>query len=364
MRLFRTPFDQLNLAIPVVFLTFAIAEYFSGSRSLWQYQTYLKYVQDIIFFNGLHVCLTFVYLGTTVSGRQAVSLFIKNAGYFGIARVGLVFFGSAGIYYFTHANYRNGTLAFALFYIALTALRRRHDLGQSKGLLRIANREFVRQNPYWDNDAGFRRIQQLEHYFIKAFYFTSLTSVITYFDYGIELGAWTKLTFKISLTLSMLLAAGVTACALLSPKGTRLWKFIYSTRFYIKAFGPFSAIAAYAGAAVHGAEYVFVTDKIVQSEKRQGRLLTSIFTLSSIILGAFLAFAFFRYPSFFIPSLSKQDKLPLLSLAVGIVITHYYLDHLIFTPKYQFARPLLKTLSEPIQSTNSNTVHDLKAANS
>ena len=86
MRLFRTPFDQLNLAIPVVFLTIALAGYLSGSRSLWQYQDYLKYVQDIIFFNGLHVCLTFIFLGTTVSGREAVSLFIKNAGYFGIAQ--------------------------------------------------------------------------------------------------------------------------------------------------------------------------------------------------------------------------------------------------------------------------------------
>lgn len=364
MRLFRTPFDQLNLAIPVVFLTIALAEYLSGSRSLWQYQDYLKYAQDIIFFNGLHVCLTFVFLGTTVSGREAVSLFIKNAGYFGMARIGLVFFGSITIYYFTHTHYRNGTLIFALFYIAITAVRRRHDLGQSKGLLRIANREFARQNPNWGDDARFHRVQLFEHYLINIFYFTSLISIVTYFDYGIELGAWTKITFKISITLSMLLAAGVTACALLSPKGTRLWKFIYSTRFYLKAFGPFSAIAAYAGAAVHGTEYVFVTDKIVQSEKRRQRLLTSMMALSVVVFSSFLGYALVRYPELLAPSLSKRDTVPLLSVAFGIIITHLHLDHLIFTPKYQFAKPLLKTLSEPIPSTDSNTVHDLKAANS
>lgn len=364
MRLFGTPFDQLNLAIPVVFLTIAIAEYFSASRALWQYQTYLRYVQDIIFFNGLHVCLTFVYLGTTVSGREAVSLFIKKAGYFGIARIGLVFFGSIAIYYFTHTYYQNGTLAFALFYIAVTAVRRRHDLGQSKGLLRIANREFVRQNPNWGDNARFHRVQLFEHYLINIFYFTSLISIVTYFDYGIELGAWTKITFKISITLSMLLAAGVTACALLSPKGTRLWKFIYSTRFYLKAFAPFSAIAAYAGGAVHGTEYVFVTDKIVQSEKRRQRLLTSMMALSVVVFSSFLGYTLVRYPELLAPSLSKRDAVPLVSVAFGIIITHFHLDHLIFTQEYQLAKPLLKTLSEPIPSTNSNTVHDSKAANS
>lgn len=364
MRLFRTPFEQLNLAIPAVFLALALAEYFSGSRSLWQYQDFLKYMQDLIFFNGLHVCLTFVYLGATASGREAIGLFIKDAGRFGLARIGFVFIGSVAIYYLTHTYYRSGSTVFALFYIGLTAVRRRHDLGQSKGLLRIANREFIRQNPNSTEDTVFKRAQLFEHYLINSFYFTSLVSIITYFDYGVDLGAWSKPIFRISFTLSMLLAGGVSICALISPKGTRLWKFIYSLRFYLKAFGPFSAIAAYAGAAVHGTEYLFVTDKILKSERRQNRLLISISTLFATILSVFIAYALIRYPELFIPSISNRDALPLISVAFGIIITHFHLDHLIFTPKYQFARPLLKTLSEPALGAGSAAVSDLKPTNS
>lgn len=359
MRLFRTPFDQLNLAIPVVFLTIAVFEYLSGSRSLWQYQNFLKYMQDIIFFNGLHVCLTFIYLATTASGREAVSLYAKQTGRIGIARIALVFFGSGYAYYAVHTTFASGTWVFALFYFALTAVRRRHDLGQSKGLLRIANREFIRKNSDWAHDKGFQRVQKFEHHLINIFYFTSLISVFTYFDYGVDLGTWSKLTFQISLTISALLALGITGCALMSPKGTKLWKFLYSIRFYLKMFGPFSAIAAYAGAAVHGTEYVFVTDKIVQSEKRQQRLLPSLKVFSFIVLGAFLAYGFFRYPDLFMPSMGRRDAVPIVSVAFAVIITHFHLDHLIFTPKYEFAKPLLRTLSEPIHATRP-IVSDLK----
>lgn len=367
MRLFRTPFDQLNLAIPVVFMAAALSEYLIGLRSLWQYHDLLKYMQDIIFFNGLHVCLTFVLLTSTDSGRETMELFIKRFGRLGIFRVALVFFGSSAIYYVLHQYYRTGAIPLAIFYLVLAALRRRHDLGQSKGLLRIANRDFIRSHPELANDKRFLLIQNCEHYFIKVFYFSSLISVITYFDYGIEMGPLKKPIFQASLGLSILLAIGLTVCGLLSPKGTRIWKSLYSVRFYLKAFGPFSAIAAYAGASVHGTEYVFVADKALATERKRGRVLVSLLTLSVIIASAFAAYTFFRYPELFLPSVTKRDTVPLLSVAFGFIITHYHLDHLIFTPKYEFARPMLKLISEPVSLTKHGAsgpeAADMKSAN-
>lgn len=345
MRLFRTPFEQFNLIFPVALLAFAVLEYFSGLRSLWRYSDFLKYIQDIIFFNGLHVCLTFIFIATTGAGRETYRLFFQKMGTFGLARIGLVFFGSIAVYYYVHTQLAFGSMGQAAFYLGLSALRRKHDLGQSKGLLRIANRQI--------NDSGenrflsFDRIQKAEHYLINTFYFTSLTAVITYFNYGIDLGPYAKPVFQISMTLSLLIAAAISLCAVLSPKGTRVWKLLFSARFYLKTFGPFSALAAYGGAAVHGTEYLFVTDKVISSERKQNRFYLSSAVFMGTIAIVFFSFVAIRYPEFFFPSMNKSHSVGLTAIAAGIILTHFFVDYLIFTPKHDFAKPLLKALSAP-----------------
>ncbi len=347
MRLFRSPFEQINLILPVILLGFAALEFFSGNRDLWRYSDFLKYIQDIVFFNGLHVCLTFIFIASTAAGRESYGLFIKKMGTFGLFRIGLVFFGSIFIYYYVHAVLPTGSVGQAAFYLGLAALRRKHDLGQSKGLLRIANKQLpANSNPEkWFN---FNRIQLFEHHLINTFYFTSLAAMITFFNYGVDMGSIGKTIFRISITASLLIAAAISFCAIMSPQGSRLWKLLYSARFYLKTFGPFSALAAYGGAAVHGTEYLFVTDKVIESERRNSRF----FLKSPVFIGTlaivFGTFAAIRYPEFFFPSMNKGDSAALTSIAAGIILTHFFVDFLIFTPKHEFARPLLKVLSSPV----------------
>jgi hypothetical protein len=350
MRLFRSPFEQFNLYFPVALLGFALIEYTSGDRSLWRYADFLKYIQDIIFFNGLHVCLTFVFIATTAAGRETYQLFLKQMGALGVFRIAVVFWGSVAIYYYVHTEFMSGSIGQAAFYLGLAALRRKHDLGQSKGLLRIANRNFAAQDAAKSDSkfANFDFIQKAEHYLINVFYFTSLTVVITYFNYGIDLGAYGKLAYQISITASLLIAGALSICALLSPQGTRWWKFLYSARFYLKTFGPFSALAAYGGAAVHGTEYLFVTDKVISSERKQNRFYISSSVFMGTIAIVFFSFAAIRYPEFFFPSMNKNHSTGLTAFAAGIILTHFFVDYLIFTPKNDFARPLLKALSAPV----------------
>lgn len=345
IRLFRSPFEQINLFLPAVFLVASLYEFFSGYRNLWQYQDIMKYVQDLVFFNGLHVCLTFIFLVSTIAGRTTLVRFVDQAGKIGITKVAIVFVGSALIYYFVHSRYVDGDFGFVLFYLVLAALRRKHDLGQSKGLLRIANRQFIVNNPQFNSDKKFQIIQLIEHYAINTFYFTSLISVITYFDLGISFSTWVKPAFQVSFWSSILLAVTVTVCALASPSSLRFWKFAYSARFYLKVIGPFSAISAYAGASVHGTEYVFVTDKILHAEYKSNRLIPKLASLVTAIVIVLLGFAFIRYPELFLPSANKVFSVPLVSIAAGIILTHFYVDYLIFTPKHEFSKPLLKILS-------------------
>lgn len=345
-RLFRSPFEQLNLFLPFVFLLFCLTEIFSGNRELWQYRDFMKYVQDLIFFNGLHVCLTFIFLASTVSGRNVLELFFVQTGKLGVLKVLIVFFGSVFIYYFVHTRYTNTDAGFILFYLALAAVRRKHDLGQSKGLLRIANRKFVFNYPEYNNDKLFQKIQSFEHHCINIFYFTSLMSIISYFDFGINFGTWERSIFLISFWSSMALAAIITICALNSPSDLRFWKTIYSARFYLKALGPYSAIAAYLGASVHGIEYVFVTDKILHSEQSENKLIPKVGSILVVISIILFGFAFIRYPELFLPSANTDSFVPLVSFSAGIIITHFYVDYLIFTPKHDYSKPLLKILSK------------------
>lgn len=306
----------------------------------------MKYVQDLIFFNGLHVCLTFIFLASTITGRNVLRSFLVETGNIGLLKVFIVFWGSVFIYYFVHTHYTNTDTGFILFYLALAAVRRKHDLGQSKGLLRITNRKFVFNNPDANENKLFQKIQKIEHHSINLFYFTSLAAILSYFDFGLQFGSWKSLIFLISFWSSIGLAAIVTVCALQSPIGLRFWKTIYSARFYLKALGPYSAIAAYLGASVHGLEYVFVTDKILNSEKNENQLIPKIGSVLMIIAIILLGFAFIRYPELFLPSANKDTFVPLVSLSAGIIITHFYVDYLIFTPQHEYAKPLLKILSK------------------
>lgn len=350
MRLFRSPFEQINLILPVVLLAAALFEYILGNRGLWRYSDFLKYIQDIIFFNGLHVCLTFIFIAATATGRESYQLFLQKTGLPGLLRIGLVFVGSIVIYYIVHAHLPVGGAGQAAFYLGLAALRRKHDLGQSKGLLRIANRQLFHSMS--KQDQGFERIQKAEHYLIKTFYFTSLVVVLTYFNYGIDLGFYGKYAYYISITLSLAIASALTICAILSPKGARLWKVLFSARFFLKTFGPFSALAAYGGAAVHGTEYLFVTDKVIATERRERRFFLSSPIFMGTLAIVFGTFAAIRYPEFFFPSLNKDHSTALTAIAAGIILTHFYVDYLIFTPKHEFARPLLKILSSPVPSSH------------
>jgi len=346
MRLFRSPFEQINLFLPVVLLSASLFEYFSGFRKLWEYENIMKYVQDLIFFNGLHVCLTFVFLFMTRTGFRVTKEFYSTFGKEGFLKILFVFCVTSFSFYLVHVFASSTSLIFILFYVGFTFFRRKHDLGQSKGLLRIMNLKHSREFSDSHQSQSFSIIQKLEHILINLFFYSSLVAILAFFNLADFLGGWKSQVFWSSFVLSLAICFTLSILAILSPNGLRLWKLLYSFRFYIKVLSPFSAISAYAGAAVHGTEYICVTDKILTAEQKDQNLRIKFSEIIYLILTVFVVFSFFRFPELYVDALSETYTAAIISIAVGIIFSHYYVDYLIFTPKHQFAKPLLKILSK------------------
>ncbi len=360
LRLFRTPFESLNLYFPILLLILSASEIFWGTRLFWSYGNVLQYIQDIIFFNALHICFTFLLLIFPLAGQAAFQNFVSTLGAWGLARVAFVFLGTTlGYFMFSHFLDPQSGWQFILAAV-FTFTRRHHDLSQSKGLLRIFNNHVAKSGISISEKQHLKKIQQWETQFIRVFYWASCISTLSFFNVtliGPKIG---PIVFKSSFAIAIGCILGLIICGLQSPRVGSLWKFLYSLRFITKIIGPFSAISAYAGASVHGVEYFCVTDKILEQDKmRNQRSIKNAVLFGFCLFAILIPFALIRYPLVLLPSLNAvSDKLwidLLLGLAAGAIFTHYFLDHLLFTPHYTFAKPLLTTLSEQFPSERSKS---------
>lgn len=108
-------------------------------------------------------------------------------------------------------------------------------------------------------------------------------------------------------------------------------KFLFSMRYLLFPLSFYSPFAIFAGKAVHGLEYYFVTDKILHRSDKLLRLQTSLFFLVAvIILTVFRTY----YMQSFDPTIKENIFLRILaSLSVAFTLLHYYLDRILFQMK-------------------------------
>ena len=353
IQLFRKPMEYVNLLFPVILLFFAVSEMLSGRLYLSSYSGLISFMQDVIFFNGLHICFTYIVIFCTPAGRSAAFHYFQEFGKKGLLRIALVFFGSVLMYFYFNQFVQPSSLWQLFFYVPLLFARRKHDLGQSKGLLRIANLQTQKNLKESAAVSKFLLIQKWEHRLIGVFFWTSTIAVFTFFNYKSSLGSIGLYLFWVTFPLSIAIALGLSACALMSPVGTRRWKLLFSARFYTKVLSPYSTLLTFGGASVHGIEYFCVTDKIIRHQRKEKKthILLSPIVFSSLLFVTLLGYAVLYYPKFYLPSSLAEGETSalyaaLVSIALGLTVTHYFLDHLLFTPKYKFAIPLLKALGD------------------
>jgi hypothetical protein len=304
----------------------------------------LRWMQDILFLNYLHIGMSILFLWGSRPGRQAWEEF-KNRGFLrGFGTLLFVFVGATWVSYeFTFGQSSTAQSPVLIFTLGLFTLRRHHELGQSKGLLRVLNMyatDFSKK--IYDQERWWIRNLMLSQILL----FAALIWPPFGFNFHLKAAAWVGILISVT---------GLYRCTFQSAEMIRGQKALFNLRFAVKSFLPFSAVASSAGGSIHGVEYLSVTGRLLQPSQR---LQVRHYVISLVAMGLFilLALLILRFPeSFGTPNAQISPQLSLrefmLSLAAGLAITHYAFDHYFFTPAYTQAAPLLSALTSQHQAS-------------
>lgn len=337
-RLFREPFDSLNLSVPILLLLGALTEILFFRGGLTAYSNHIQFLQDFVFFSQLHPAMTYVLLASTVSGRQICQDFLVKFGWGGVARLAFVFTGSAFGYFLLARNVEPQHILYSLFALTFIGARDHHKISQIKGLIRIAN-----AHPKEPETSDW--IKRWEPRLIMTFLLPSVAVQFVFFDKSLPWGDWQQPVFKGVFIFSVIFATGLVLLGLISPSRIRAWKAAFSLRHFCKILSPYSVLANFGSGAVHGVEYLGVVDSIVEQDRRKSRSMVSV--LFVVLFGLIMIpYAVMTRPEFFLGH-DTVDKLYvdiLLSLAVGFGWTHFLMDHFLFSPKYGIGLPFLKSI--------------------
>lgn len=332
--------DKLNLLFPAALILMSILEIVLLGRALQStdHREALRWMQDILFLNYLHIGMSILFLWGSRPGRQAWNEF-KNRGFRrGVGTLLFVFAGATWVSYeFTFGLPAKAQWPTLLFTLGLFTLRRHHELGQSKGLLRALNMrapEFPKMT--YDQERWWIRNLMISQILL----FAALIWPPFGFNFHLKVVAW------IGILLSV---AGIYLCTFRTSEVIRGPKALFNLRFAIKGLLPFSAVASAAGGSIHGIEYLSVTGKLLHPSQ-QIQIRNFAMTLAALGFLIFMALMMLRFPGEFgIPNWQISKNLNLrevmLSTAAGLAITHYAFDHYFFTPAYTQATPLLSTLT-------------------
>ncbi|HRK07405.1 MAG TPA: hypothetical protein PLZ57_06520 [Pseudobdellovibrionaceae bacterium] len=338
--------DKLNLFFPALLILLSILEIVILGRALQtaDHREALRWMQDILFLNYLHIGMSLLFLWGSQSGRQAWNEFKKRGFLRGVGTLLFVFVGATWVSYeFTFGQSAAAQWPALIFTLGLFTLRRHHELGQSKGLLRVLNMrapEFSKRT--YDRERWWIRNLMLSQILL----FAALIWPPFGFNYHVKAAAWVGI---------LVCVAGLYRCTFQSADMIQGQKALFNLRFAVKSFLPFSAVASSAGGSIHGVEYLSVTGKLLHPSQQ---VKVRHYVISLLALGLFilLALMILRFPeSFGIPDLRISTQIGLrellLSTAAGLAITHYAFDHYFFTPAYAQATPLLSVLTSQDQTS-------------
>lgn len=337
-KLFREPFDSYNLAVPILLLAGVLVEIFLLRGALNAYTNHIQFFQDFVFFSQLHPSMTYVLLISTATGHKITREFVSRFGFIGIFRVAAVFVGSAvGFFLFTR-NVAPNEWLYAVFALTFIVARDHHKLSQSKGLTKLVN-QVGGVSPQTSN---------IELKMIMLFIIPSVLVQFVFLDQSLPWNGKKDLILGICFGLAVVMALSLWSFAFFSTKKVRAWKALYAPRYFCKILSPFSVLANFGTGAVHGVEYLGVVDSISEADRKLLPSRRSGVWVTIVFVAIIVPYAVMTRPDFFLGNVSVNRLYVdlLLSLAVGFGWTHFFLDHLLFSPKYQLGTPFLNAIKD------------------
>jgi len=292
------------LFFPLLFIIFCLIEiiFFSRIFEAADAKSNIAMLQEAFFLNGAHVYMSFAFLMTHPVGARWVlhNKFVCFRMIVYVIALALLYNSVSSFY-----QYLSIYLALGLRFLSI-----HHNFSQQRGIWLLKNRI----------DANSIKVVVNSIMILFIFYWSAVR--VFHFDH--------KRTLAVGISALLIILIYMFK----KNKASSFKDKIFSIRFFIPFLFPFSNLANFGMASVHGMEYVWVQHK--QESIRKNRIISVILIISLCILMSL----FLHYPEMFqrLTRINTNEFLNssyVLSLSFGLTIGHYFLDHHLYSKKYE-----------------------------
>ena len=320
--------------VSIVFLIVTVVYFFyvqkigiRQSRVAVSEQLYFFLVTDFLFFNTLHVPMTFALLFTVPGFRKWLenysSIFRSMKLEMGIA-FGLFFLisllgGQIGIQVNKYQPASNLTF-FIIYHTLFWLLASYHGIGQVYGISMIINKEEKHETENITSGIVEKFLFQL---LPMLYFFRIIQLMLSAFINSLVITYATF--FRINYILLIGACCAVFINAFFSPKTIRTKKVIFLSRIFIYPFVGLVPIASFAASANHGIEYLYVVRNVISNQENKKLILWTV-VVAGLIWGILTMPRYFSATQYF----SIGTLTPFLAVLTSVDLLHYWLDKNIF----------------------------------
>jgi|GEM_PF-1456708 len=347
IRLFSPVQERLQLAAPLV--PIALASWEILARPEWKLgeQAWIRFLSNVVFFNGLHVVLTFALilgmpsLRNWVGQRYGVSVRAWGVRMLLLGLLLAAIFWAGGAYFVVESPWRRSfTLLLLLLGISAPNF---HSLWQIRGLSLLYEEKW-RQTGEVTADVdrrvrqGAERERKLLNLFFVSFVAMQAAHLVAEGPRGLPLLGWMQIqlesaalgsTLRAALVaLNAVLALAMLANAAFSPSADRTHKPVYLMRLVLYPMSGYSLLAFAGLSALHGLEYLSVfwrvSDKAPAPQRRRVRWTGAAFmaALLPCLLPQFLVLWGIWEPSSLLQAVA--------AVGIATVYVHYVVDRAVY----------------------------------
>lgn len=335
--IFKPQYERLYLGLVAFSLIFCAANFVTGFGKESLGTEWMRFFVYFLCFNYLHVILTFVGLAALPEMRKWLrhQLSLPRFFFFGSVVAIVLYIGAVRF-----VNIDKATVSGELLIGIYALLVSMHNISQTKGLSLLYNR-LVKPSLTAEEAQKAKRIETFERIGFNA---------MLVFNFAYILIRWLRPEYwKSDVFASFAFGIGLMAIVVISnsiryPKAFRSNKVYFLSSTLIYAFIPVLPLASLMNRALHGCEYIFLADRMVDNSKVKWSRATLALTIVPLFLFAIL----YSFDWRFIPQVAQLIPrnwiTPIISVVIWFEYLHYYLDGVMF----RFSDPVVRANIGPL----------------
>ncbi len=330
-------FNQLGLALPVVFLLASLISVFSGRNKIAINDVTSQIILATFFNGGLHFMITFYLLFCVGEYNQFLSEKSKELKKSVLFFFFKIFIAYTCLYFFAQKLNADGSSVYAFYLVLIsqivnTLYANHHETSQSFGLTTLQYHSLRQKKTFTANETVVNKIVGYERLIVPLIVFVSLVSL------------YVRYTVKSFETELILLLNFFCILCYLAFILRRIYKVdpqffksrcLFSARYLLMPLSSVSAIAGFGRLVTHRFEYyqiAHLTKQHTQGHKLDKKNMV-LFSMALVLCAAIFGRQYYTMYSSYM--LKKEITLTPLDLFLNVLVTsmsfsHYYIDRVIF----------------------------------